>query len=157
MRSMNYLSGMTNLIHLIYASVESEPFTAAALADLLQRSREKNARAGLTGVLVFSEGNFFQVLEGEPAQVGALFDVIRNDPRHGQLVEIIREPVARRAFDGWSMGYLELPRGALGGIEGAELVSGASFRQLSSTRARKLLQAFTNGRWRQAASGQSAA
>lgn len=140
----------SELIHCIYASAARPGLTAAELAGLLEAAQENNARLGLTGMLLYAEGSFFQVLEGRPAVVDALYARIERDERHGQVTLIIREPIARRHFEAWSMGFCEVSREALAGIAGANALSGSDRPTVGADagRARKLLAAFRDGRWR---------
>jgi hypothetical protein len=81
---------MSSLIHLIYASVATQAFGKAQLTELLQQARGTNERLGLTGMLLHSDGSFFQVLEGEPVVVDQIYQKIRLDKRHGQFKMIIK-------------------------------------------------------------------
>jgi len=150
---------MTNLIHLIYCSAAARSFSREELAALLSRARANNARLGITGMLLHIEGSFFQVLEGAPDAVDGLFDAIRRDARHRQLTVIIREPVAARTFGEWTMGYADITPAELDGIVGANdfYAGGESFTRLGEGRAKKLLAAFRDGRWRSALSDRNAA
>jgi hypothetical protein len=40
------------------------PFSEGDLVELLTQSRENNTLAGITGLLLYKEGKFLQVLEG---------------------------------------------------------------------------------------------
>ena len=150
---------MTELIHLIYCSAAARSFGREELAALLGRARANNARLGITGMLLHIEGSFFQVLEGAPDAVDGLFDAIRRDARHRQLTVIIREPVAARTFGEWTMGYADITPVELDGIVGANdfFAGGESFTHLGEGRAKKLLAAFRDGRWRSTLSDRSAA
>lgn len=141
---------MVQLIHLIYASVATLDFGEAQLAELLQQSREANKRLGLTGILLYSEGSFFQVLEGEPTVVDQLYERIIADKRHERAILIIREPIAKRSFGSWSMGFSRISRKQLRNVEGLNdfFHSGSCFIQLDAGRAKKLLAAFGEGCWR---------
>jgi len=110
-------------------------------------------------MLLHLEGTFFQVLEGAPDAVDGLFGAIRRDARHRQLTVIIREPVAARTFGEWTMGYADITPAELDGIVGANdfFTGGESFTRLGEGRAKKLLAAFRDGRWRSALSDRSAA
>lgn len=93
---------------LSYVSTETQPMGNAQLLSLLESAREKNARLGLTGLLLHRDGSFFQVLEGAYSEVTALYDEIAADPRH-QRVEIVTEgPVTTREYSEWQMGFVEL-------------------------------------------------
>lgn len=146
---------MPRLAHCIYVSRARFPFDAFAFASLLQASRAKNQRLGLTGMLLYAEGTFFQVLEGPAEIVDALYDTIERDPRHDQVTRIIREPVARRSFSAWTMGFAQISRDDLAAIAGGNDFFGAgrSFAAIDAGRAKKLLAAFAQGRWRMKLSG----
>jgi hypothetical protein len=92
---------------LVYVSCATRPFSAPALAVLLRESRERNARRGITGLLLYVGGNFMQAIEGEPDAVTALYERIEQDPRHHGIKTIVRLPIARRLFSAWSMGFRE--------------------------------------------------
>ena len=141
---------MPSLIHLIYASTATEAFENLELTALLQQSRANNERLSLTGMLLHSAGNFFQVLEGEPALVDQLSQKIILDKRHAQFTVIIREPIARRSFPTWSMGFSSVSPEELTAIAGLNDFFGkqSCFIQLDAGRAKKLLAAFAEGRWR---------
>lgn len=141
---------MNNLIHLIYSSAASHPFATDELTSLLHDARESNERMGVTGILLYSSETFFQVLEGSESVIDALYERIRQDARHHRTVAIVREPIARRAFAEWSMGYASLDDREATEVIGMNdfFASGTCFTRLTSGRAKKLLSAFANGRWR---------
>jgi hypothetical protein len=139
-----------SLIHLIYASAATSRLTAEGLARLLQSARDNNARLGLTGMLLYADGSYFQVLEGTPDAVNALYWQIERDERHAQVTRIITEPIPRRFFSEWSMGYSDLSVQAAARPPGTNDFFGKaqSFNDVSYGRAKKLLSAFAGGRWR---------
>ncbi|MEQ8662676.1 MAG: BLUF domain-containing protein [Gammaproteobacteria bacterium] len=140
-----------SLIHCIYASAANGAFDAAARRELLQRARANNARLGVSGILLYVDGSFFQVLEGEADVVDELFLRIAGDTRHGNVTEIIREPIVRRAFPDWSMGFAAVTSAELLATAGCnDFFAGAScLDRIDAGRAKKILQAFASGRWRQ--------
>lgn len=75
---------------------------------ILESAVRHNGEDGITGMLLFSRGNFLQVLEGEEARVRATFERISKDPRHRNLVVLTEETVPERHFSHWSMGYRQL-------------------------------------------------
>jgi hypothetical protein len=81
---------MTALTQCIYASLATAVFEEAELPQLLKAARDANALHGLTGMLLYIKGTFFQVLEGEAAAVDAVYNKILHDPRHSQVTEIDR-------------------------------------------------------------------
>lgn len=141
---------MAQLIHLIYASCATRELGPNGLTDILQKSRELNKPLNITGMLLHSDGNFFQVLEGEAAPVDALYEKLNLDKRHQQLTLIIREPIAKRSFAEWSMGFSSATPEELANIDGLNdfFEAGSCFSELDAGRAKKLLAAFAEGRWR---------
>lgn len=145
----------SELIHCVYASAAARHFETDELATLLAVARANNARLGLTGMLLYAEGSFFQVLEGPADVVDALYVKIERDPRHGQVTLVIREPIPRRFFDDWTMGFYRVSREELAGIDGVNDFFGKDRTAINvdAGRARKLLAAFRDGRWRKKLTG----
>jgi hypothetical protein len=88
-------------------------FSEQELADLLRISRRNNERDGITGLLLYHEGNFMQVLEGAENTVEAILEKLRSDPRHKGVLVLLKESIQARDFPTWSMGYRtfsELPQ-----------------------------------------------
>lgn len=141
---------MNPLIHLIYASAAQSDLDAPELTDLLQQARSGNERLGVTGMLLYAKGSFFQVLEGEAGVVDALFARIALDARHAKAITIVRESIARRSFAECSMGFSTITRHQIRKILGINdfFVKASCFAELDAGRARKLRAAFVEGRWR---------
>ena len=146
---------MPSLIHCIYTSAATRSFEAVDLSALLLAAREKNGRLGLTGLLLHTDDTFFQVLEGQAEVVDALYATIELDKRHAQVTKIIREPIPHRVFDEWTMGFSEMTRKELAEMDGTNDFFGEarSFARLDAGRAKKLLDAFREGRWRKSLIG----
>ena len=138
------------LTHLIYSSAAGPEFDPADLKTILQLARVKNSRLSVTGMLLYSSGSFFQVLEGDEATVTELFATIAADPRHKSVTKIIHEPIEQRDFGDWTMGFAEVDPSDLASIEGLSdfFQQGDSLTSLQPGRAKKLLSAFAQGRWR---------
>ncbi|MEM7258346.1 MAG: diguanylate phosphodiesterase, partial [Pseudomonadota bacterium] len=141
---------MSNLISYIYNSAASTEFSQEDLLELLERSRNFNGSTGVTGILLLVDQCFFQVLEGPLEEVEALVEKIRSDKRHTNMTTIIREPIAQRSFSAWTMGFASISSRELGDIEGLnDFFTGQNvLTDIDEGRARKLLQAFSKGRWR---------
>ena len=145
----------TELIQCIYASAASSNFSAKDLADLLEKAQQNNAKLGLTGMLLYAEGSFFQVLEGPADVVAAQYAKIERDPRHSQVTVVIQEPISRRYFDAWTMGFYNVSGDELAGLSGVNNFFDEDRNAVSvdAGRARKLLAAFRDGRWRKKLAG----
>ena len=105
------------LYSLAYESQASVPLTAPDLLELLSRSRENNARTGVTGILLYRHGTFLQVLEGPHAEVDALYATIARDDRHREVSTLLAEDRAERRFPDWTMGFADVD-GELGDVDG---------------------------------------
>ncbi|MCW5694053.1 MAG: BLUF domain-containing protein [Pseudolabrys sp.] len=80
--------------------------SATEIQRLLAQSRARNARLGITGALLFNEGRFVQVLEGDEAPVMEVLADIRRDARHTD-VEVLPPRIApARSFSEWSMAFV---------------------------------------------------
>jgi hypothetical protein len=91
---------------LIYSSEATPGLAAAELEEMLAESRIRNQVYGITGVLLFVEGAFLQILEGERDDVLGLMERIERDPRHRGVKVFYEQEVDERAFASWSMAYL---------------------------------------------------
>lgn len=97
-----------DLLGLVYVSSATHWLSPAELQNLLERARERNVREGITGVLLYSYGNFMQYLEGPADGVARVYDSIRSDTMHSGIIELLREPIRAREFDDWAMGFRDI-------------------------------------------------
>jgi len=96
------------MFFLVYVSSAIRPLPQSELVAILAKSHENNTALGVTGILLYKDGNFMQVLEGEEETVRALYAKIDCDPRHRGLLTILQGPLAERQFPDWSMGFRDL-------------------------------------------------
>lgn len=96
------------LIHLIYVSNSRGLLGDAELARVLESSSRHNLLNGVTGMLLYFDGSFMQVLEGGEEAVEETYSRIQQDPRHDSLILIEHGPVEGRSFAYWSMGFRSL-------------------------------------------------
>jgi Sensors of blue-light using FAD len=104
----NFTKDITGGCHsLVYVSVASIEFSREKLTKLLSQSRHFNSENGITGLLLFDEGHFMQLLEGKKKMIENLMARIKKDSRHRE-VEILEEGTASdRQFSDWSMAFLD--------------------------------------------------
>lgn len=96
-----------SLHQIIYVSTAAQPFGGDELRALLGQARPRNQASGITGLLLYSEGLFLQLLEGAQAAVHELYrGHIARDPRHRRLHVLADGPLADRTFPDWHMGFL---------------------------------------------------
>jgi hypothetical protein len=94
--------------YLVYVSSAVTPFSRQEQENLLSQCRERNLRDGITGLLLYKDGNFMQMLEGDKGAVEASFQRIKTDPRHHGIIRLIQGEVSSRDFSDWSMGFRDL-------------------------------------------------
>ena len=95
-----------NLHRLIYVSAARDEMSTQELDGLLAIARRNNTAASVTGLLLYHDGSFFQVLEGPKDAVMRIFSTIERDPRHGRVIVLQTKTAEARAFPNWSMGYM---------------------------------------------------
>ncbi|UOR06931.1 BLUF domain-containing protein [Hymenobacter aerilatus] len=93
------------LHHLMYQSRATAPMGDAELTQLLTQSRAFNAAHNLTGILLYSQGNIIQLLEGPETGVRTVFTRIVRDARHTGIIKLADGPVGQRLFAQWTMGF----------------------------------------------------
>ncbi|TYC50945.1 BLUF domain-containing protein [Zoogloea oleivorans] len=138
------------LVHCIYCSASSNPNLGLAdLNSLLAKARATNAKLGVTGILLFHRGSFFQVLEGERDVIEGLYKSISSDNRHTRITKILQESIPHRNFEDWTMGYPHATQQEIENIPGMNDVfkNGRTYIDVCETKARLLLGAFMEGRW----------
>ncbi|WP_127471499.1 BLUF domain-containing protein [Thiomicrorhabdus aquaedulcis] len=94
-----------NLIEIAYTSRAPKLFNATELLDLLKKARRYNQRHDITGMLLYKNGSFLQVLEGESDVVEALFAKIKLDFRHYDVLKLYQNPLEQRNFSDWAMAF----------------------------------------------------
>ena len=93
------------LFHLIYASTATAPLSEEDLVQLLERSRARNEKLRVTGMLLYKDAQFLQVLEGEEANVMQIFRSVEVDERHEKVDLLRAEYIQHRDFPDWTMGF----------------------------------------------------
>lgn len=96
------------LTTLIYQSQINAECSNDELDRLSHVSSTRNMSMQVTGILLFNGTEFFQVLEGEEDVIDTLFSQICNDPRHTDVVELMRDYSAYRRFSNIGMTLFDL-------------------------------------------------
>lgn len=94
--------------HLIYMSTAVQPLSDTELSTLLNQSRRRNQLDNITGALVYGDGRFMQIIEGDKAALDDLYARLLTDERHVGLVKLADKEVAERSFADWSMAFRPL-------------------------------------------------
>jgi len=94
------------LIQSVYTSAAIQPMPKSKLYKILVDSRVSNKVADVTGLLVYVDGTFLQVLEGEQEVVSTLLEKISKDRRHKDVKVVYKTGIERRTFNAWQMAYV---------------------------------------------------
>lgn len=89
---------------LLYVSSTKRDMPEHELLVILEKARANNAALNVTGLLLYIDGGFLQVLEGERDALHHLYETIERDPRHWDTKLLIDEESPRN-FGRWSMGF----------------------------------------------------
>ena len=93
------------LYKVMYISSATREMSGEELETMMAKCREKNAFFEITGYMVYHEGNIIQLLEGSRAKVEYIYNTIRMDSRHQDIVELCKAPIENRIFSDWQMGF----------------------------------------------------
>ncbi|MBP6763622.1 MAG: BLUF domain-containing protein [Rubrivivax sp.] len=95
---------MPPIHQIVYCSRAAAGINDAAVEGILKSAHRNNPRNGITGLLVFGGGMFFQWIEGPRANIRKLMEVIKADSRHESVVVLSEtEEVRERLFPDWDM------------------------------------------------------
>jgi Sensors of blue-light using FAD len=103
---------------LVYTSVANQKMSDEHLKALLKKARKKNEQLNITGMLLYLDPYFIQVLEGEEATISGVFDTIKEDKRHDKVSIIYKKPAEERCFDNWTMGFNKVENENMAAIDG---------------------------------------
>jgi uncharacterized membrane protein (DUF373 family) len=103
---------------LSYASTTNHDWTPEELLALLTECQTNNAANNITGILLYANETFFQVLEGDEAVVCKVYDIIEKDKRHKDCTIIESIKIKERAFPYWSMGFEKIDANDLHNVKG---------------------------------------
>jgi hypothetical protein len=92
------------LYQVVYCSSATPGVDEAMVDGIIAHARRKNAERGITGMLVFGNGIFFQWIEGPRDTMTSLLASLRADPRHENFVTLSETEESReRLFPDWDM------------------------------------------------------
>lgn len=105
------MAGSCAVYFMVYVSAAVTWFSEAELRTLLSGARFRNQNAGITGMLLYKDGNFMQALEGTEAAVRTLYKRIEADRRHQGLLVLDSGTQEARQFALWSMAFHDISAG----------------------------------------------
>ena len=94
---------------IIYISKLTTPISCEEIESIGVVSSRNNSKINITGILVFFEKMFFQIIEGDDEKVDQLYDKIGNDKRHHDILRLKTEyDIKERLFPEWNMKTINL-------------------------------------------------
>ena len=130
------------LRQLVYRSRATQKMSEPDIDKIVADSEPFNQANDVTGLLLFDGEFFFQVLEGECDVIHGLFEHIKTDPRHTNIVKVLDSACAKRDFGKWNLRTLILKPES----QCYWLPSDLTVRR--DSRVFSLLNSFATGRWR---------
>lgn len=96
-----------DFVQLLYLSNARPEMQQSDLDKILEVSRRNNPPRDISGLLVFANGVFIQVLEGPTGPVHRLFETICDDTRHQDVAMLGEYVDQERIFAKWSMAFIQ--------------------------------------------------
>lgn len=96
------------MFRVIYLSSATRLLSNDELSFLLRNAKIKNRKNNITGLLLYIDGDFLQVIEGEKKDVLHLFELIKIDERNRSIITVFSDDVDKRQFPDWLMGFSQL-------------------------------------------------
>lgn len=93
---------------ILYSSVATSNLEREELESIAEVSQRNNRKTGVSGILVYNNREFLQLLEGPMEQVLDLMDKISKDPRHSYIRVIWQHEIDHRGFESWDMGLVDM-------------------------------------------------
>lgn len=91
------------MYYLIYTSAAEPGVREIEMHDILTEAIRNNELRNLTGLLVYDDGMFIQMLEGEKEDVEFIFEKIKKDERHFDVRTLSSGLSQMRHFPDWRM------------------------------------------------------
>jgi hypothetical protein len=96
------------LSQLTYMSSRTVTCTDSEIENILQACKKNNPGLGITGVLLYSDDKFIQMVEGNASIISGLYDKIKGDSRHKEVRMISYSHIKEKSFPSWHMGAKQL-------------------------------------------------
>ncbi len=88
-----------------YVSTVSSNLSDTDIENLMNYVREHNNLLNITGILLHSDGNFFQVLEGEKEIIKMMFERIKKDARHYNIIKMLDKEISDNSFSAYHSSF----------------------------------------------------
>jgi len=89
-----------------YVSTAERSLSETEIRQILNDSEVNNNKQNITGLLLYSEGNFFQIIEGDQKQIVELYETIEDDSRHFNVIKLFGKEINKESFDGYKSDFI---------------------------------------------------
>ena len=93
------------MYQLSYCSKASNDVNEEVIEEILESARKRNETLGVTGCLVFHRRAFVQIIEGEKEHIQLLYNHIKQDVRHCEVLLLWEGENDTRSFSDWNMAF----------------------------------------------------
>ena len=94
-----------DLVELSYLSEAISDMSFLSLMRLLESARAFNQKNGITGILLYDNQQFGQIIEGEYANVIKAWKRIQDDKRHHHVELLEIREISERRFPEWLLRF----------------------------------------------------
>lgn len=96
------------ILQTIYISEATDTMNSNSLLKILKASRAYNVKNDISGILLYRNNTFIQLLEGPKDKIECLYNKILLDKRHKNCFVILEQESKKRSYPNWSMGFEDL-------------------------------------------------
>ena len=96
------------LYSIAYVSTAQPDLEEIAIKKMMEEFKVQNQLRNIRGILLYSQGNFFQILEIESSQsrvITDLFKKIRKDGRHYDVIKILEKETPSPSFSEYDTAF----------------------------------------------------
>ena len=94
-----------DLVELSYLSESVSDMSFLGLMRLLESARAFNQKHGVTGILLYDNQQFGQVIEGERQNIMKVWKRIQEDKRHHRIELLEIREISSRSFPTWLLRF----------------------------------------------------
>lgn len=94
-----------DLVELSYLSEALSDMSFLGLMRLLESARAFNQKHGISGILLYDNQQFGQIIEGERASIMKVWKRIQEDKRHHRIELLEIREITERSFPDWLLRF----------------------------------------------------
>lgn len=99
---------MKDIFAIAYVSNARTDLTMTEIDELFKFVIDFNTKNTITGILLYKEGDFMQIIEGTKKSIVNLYNRILNDNRHKNVITLYNNTIEGRIFESYETGFTVL-------------------------------------------------